>query len=123
MGKRARTIHVVPSVGGCGSTTMACNVAAYLAQRSKTVLIDLDLVRGGVAGYFDIRPRYTIADVMDAAEKADRQLLDNALAIHKGSGLAILGRPDLPEDTQRVNAAGVTRLAGHAGPDVRLRRD
>jgi pilus assembly protein CpaE len=63
-----------------------------------------------VAGYFDVRPRYTLADVMDAADKADRQLLDNALTIHKSSKLAILSRPDLPEDTQRVNAAGVSRL-------------
>jgi pilus assembly protein CpaE len=115
MGKRARTIHVIPSIGGCGSTTIACNVAACLAQKSKTVLLDLDLVRGGVAGYFDLRSRYTIADVMDAAEKADRQLLDNALSIHKGSGLAVLSRPDLPEDTQRVNAAGVTRLLAMLG--------
>jgi pilus assembly protein CpaE len=110
MGKKAKIIHVVPTMGGCGSTTVACNVAASLAQKAKTVLIDLDLVRGGVAGYFDARPRYTIADVMDAVEKADRQLLDNALTIHAGSGLAILSRPDLPEDTQRVSAAGVQRL-------------
>jgi pilus assembly protein CpaE len=115
MGKRARIIHVIPTIGGCGSTTVACNVAASLAARSKSVLIDLDLIRGGVAGYFDTRPRYTIADIMESAEKVDRQLLDNALAIHRGSGLAILARPDLPEDTQRVNQAGIQRLFGVLG--------
>src|SRR2546423_1118181 len=115
MGKRARIIHVIPTIGGCGSTTVACNVAASLASRSKSVLIDLDLIRGGVAGYFDTRPRYTIADIMESAEKVDRQLLDNALAIHRGSGLAILARPDLPEDTQRVNQAGIQRLFGVLG--------
>ncbi len=76
----------------------------------KTVLIDMDLIRGGVASYFDIRCRYTIADVMDAAEKLDKQLLDNALTIHKKSGVAVLSRPDLPEDTQRVNQSGLVRL-------------
>jgi pilus assembly protein CpaE len=110
MGKRARIIQVVPTVGGCGSTTIACNVAASLAQGGKTVLIDLDLMRGGVASYFDTRARYTIADVMDAGEKLDKQLLDNALVIHKKSNLAILARPELPEDTQRVNQAGLLRL-------------
>jgi pilus assembly protein CpaE len=110
MGKRARIIHVVPTIGGCGSTTIACNVAAALAPMGKTVLIDMDLIRGGVASYFDIRCRYTIADVMDAAEKLDKQLLDNALTIHKKSGVAILSRPDLPEDTQRVNQSGLVRL-------------
>ena len=110
MGKRARIIHVIPTVGGCGSTTVACNVAAALAATGKTVLIDMDLIRGGVASYFDIRCRYTIADVMDAAEKLDKQLLDNALTVHKKSGVAILSRPDLPEDTQRVNQSGLVRL-------------
>jgi pilus assembly protein CpaE len=52
---------------------------------------------------------------MESAEKVDRQLLDNALAIHRGSGLAILARPDLPEDTQRVNQAGIQRLFGVLG--------
>src|SRR4051812_44308186 len=80
MGKRAKLIHVVPTIGGCGSTTVACNVAASLAKFGKTALLDLDLMRGGVGGYFDIRPRYTIADVMDSADKVGRQLLDNALA-------------------------------------------
>jgi pilus assembly protein CpaE len=67
-------------------------------------------VRGGVSSYFDMRPRYTIADVMESGEKLDKQLLDNALAIHQKSKLALLARPELPEDTQRVNQAGVVRL-------------
>lgn len=112
--KRARIINVIPSIGGCGSTTVACNVAASLSQNSKTALIDMDLTRGGVASYFDMRPRYTIADVMEA-EKVDRQLLDNALSVHQPSKLAILARPDLPEDTQRVTQPGMQRLLGIMG--------
>ena len=110
MGKRARLIHVVPTIGGCGSTTVSCNLAASLAKHGKTALVDLDLMRGGVGGSFDIRPRYTIADVMDSADKVDRQLLDNALTVHQASQVALLTRPELPEDTQRVNHAGLQRL-------------
>src|SRR5207244_4117459 len=40
MGKRAKLIHVVPTIGGCGSTTVACNVAASLSHAAKSVLID-----------------------------------------------------------------------------------
>jgi pilus assembly protein CpaE len=116
MGKRAKIIHVVPTIGGCGSTTVACNVAASLAKAGhKTCLLDMDLVRGGVASYFDNRPRYTIADVMDSSEKVDKQLLDNALFVHQTSGLAVLARPDLPEDTQRVTPSGMGRLLGVLG--------
>jgi pilus assembly protein CpaE len=110
MGKRAKIVHVIPTIGGCGSTTVACNIAALLAQRSKTALLDLDLIGGGVASYFDVRPRYTLSDVMDSAEKVDKQLLDNALVVHAKSQLAILARPDQPEDTQRVSQSGFQRL-------------
>ncbi|HEY2585482.1 MAG TPA: AAA family ATPase [Tepidisphaeraceae bacterium] len=112
MHKKAKVIQVIPTIGGCGSTTVACNVAASLARTAKTCLVDMDLVRGGVSGYFDGRPRYTIADVMESADKVDKQLLDNALTMHAASGLAILARPDLPEETQRVTQGGMTRLMG-----------
>jgi pilus assembly protein CpaE len=75
----------------------------------------MDLIRGGVASYFDTRARYTIADVMDPQAKLDKQLLDNALAIHRKTNLAILARPDLPEDTQRISNAGFQRLLSVVG--------
>jgi pilus assembly protein CpaE len=115
MGKRARIIHVIPTQGGCGSTTISCNLAASLAANAKTCLIDMDLTRGGVASYFDTRARYTLADVMDPNTKLDKQLLDNALAMHAKSKVALLARPDLPEDTERVTAAGVQRLLNVVG--------
>src|SRR5215213_4374446 len=44
--KRAKVLHFIPSMGGCGSTTVACNAAVSLAKQAKVLLIDLDLVRG-----------------------------------------------------------------------------
>ena len=108
--KRAKVLHFIPTVGGCGSTTLACNIGAALARNAKTLLIDLDLIRGSAASAFDIRPRYSIADLMDPTTELDAALLDNALAVHRGSGLAILARPEMPEDAQRVNRQGLTRL-------------
>ncbi len=115
MGKRAKIVHLIPSQGGCGSTTVACNVAASLARDHKTVLLDLDFVRGAVASSFDLHPRYTIADIMESTDKLDPQLLDNALALHPASGLAVLARPELPEDSQRVTQAGMARLLSVLG--------
>jgi pilus assembly protein CpaE len=115
MSANGKIITVVPTMGGVGSTTIACNVATCLAQKAKTVLVDLDLVQGGVASAFDLHPKYTIADVMLSGEQIDRQLLDTALAVHPKSGLAVLARPELPEDSQRVNQMGLTRLLGVLG--------
>src|SRR5205085_12352842 len=100
--KRAKVLHFVPTMGGCGSTTVACNVAAALARNAKTLLIDLDLIRGSAATAFDVHARYSIADLMDPTTELDAALLDNALAVHRGSGLAILARPETPEDCQRI---------------------
>ena len=52
MGKKAQIINVIPTIGGCGSTTIACNVAASLASKAKSAIIDLDLFRGAVAAEF-----------------------------------------------------------------------
>ena len=115
-GRRAKVIQVVPTVGGCGSTTIACNVAASLAQSGKkTVLVDLDTVRGGVASAFDVRPQYTVADVMESGDRVDQQLVENALVTHAKSGLMLLGRPELIEETQRVTQTGVQKLLGLLG--------
>ncbi len=112
-GRKAKVVHVVPTVGGVGSTTIACNVAASLAgEGNRTALLDLDLVRGGVSGAFDIRPSYTIADVMESADRVDQQLVENALVTHDKSGLRIMARPELMEETQRVTQVGCQRLIG-----------
>ncbi|HLL88723.1 MAG TPA: AAA family ATPase [Tepidisphaeraceae bacterium] len=109
-GGRSHLITIIPAAGGCGATTVACNVAAALAKKGKTLLMDLDLVRGAVATSFDLRPRYTIADLMHSADKLDRQLVENALVTHAASGVHVLARPEQPEEGHRVTPAGLNRL-------------
>ncbi|MEM6312689.1 MAG: AAA family ATPase [Planctomycetota bacterium] len=115
IGRQGKIIQVIPTIGGCGSTTIACNVAASLAETGKTCLVDMDLVRGGCASAFDAEPRYNLSDVMDNAQQVDPQVLDRALWVHEASGLNILPRPDLPEDTQRINQAGINKLMNLLG--------
>ncbi len=112
VGKRGKIINVIPTMGGCGATTVTCNVAASLARTARTVLIDMDLVCGSVATAFDLTPRFTIADVMSTAGTLDKNLLDNALAVHQRTGLAILARPEQPEASQQVTRDGFRRLLG-----------
>jgi pilus assembly protein CpaE len=52
---------------------------------------------------------------MDSAERVDQQMLDNAFTMDPRCNLSILARPEMPEDTQRVHAAGFNRLAGVLG--------
>lgn len=105
---QAKVITFIPTCGGCGATTAACNVAVTLAKKGRTALIDLDLSGGTVAEALDLRPRFSIADVTGG--RLDRQLVDNALLLHKPSSLSVLARPEVPEDGLRVDAAGLNRL-------------
>lgn len=115
VGRRAKVIQFVPSVGGCGATTIGCGVAASLATMGKTLILDLDLVRGAVGNGFDVRPRHSIADVAGAGAQLDKAKLEAARAVHRASGLAVLARPEGPEDAQRVTQAGLTALLDVAG--------
>src|SRR5256714_2507627 len=54
MEKRATVIHFIPTSGGCGPATVACHIAASLAQNMTGLLIDLDLVRGNAEAAFDV---------------------------------------------------------------------
>ena len=69
--RRAKVIQFIPTIGGCGATTIACGVAAALAKMGKTLIIDLDLVRGAVANGFNVRPRQSMADVASGAPQLD----------------------------------------------------
>lgn len=108
--QRGRIINVIPAAGGCGATTVACNVATALAAKGQAVLVDMDLVGGTIASSFDLRPRFTIADVMSSGDRLDQQLIENALLRHGPTGLAILARPELPEEAERVTPPQMGRL-------------
>ena len=47
MGKRAKVIHVIPTIGGCGSTTIAMQRCRGHGQdrKNRHGTIDLDLMR------------------------------------------------------------------------------
>ncbi|MDQ3439155.1 MAG: AAA family ATPase, partial [Planctomycetota bacterium] len=113
--RRAKVIQFVPTIGGCGATTIACGVAATLAKLGKTLIVDLDLVRGAVANGFDVRPRQSIADVAGSGSQLDKAKLDAAVAVHRELSLAVLARPEAPEDAQRVTREGLEQLLAVAG--------
>lgn len=106
----AKLIVFVPTSGGCGSTTAACNVAIGLAQKGPTALIDLDVAGGMIAEALDLRPRFSIADL--CAGQIDANLVNNALTVHEPSGLKVLARPEMPEDAAKIDAAVMGRLLG-----------
>jgi pilus assembly protein CpaE len=92
--KNGRIIAVSGSGGGVGSTSVAVNIASYLAtdKKNKVVLVDLDLALGDADIYLDTIPEYTLSDLVQNVSRLDESLVEKTLSQHE-TGVFLLARP------------------------------
>jgi pilus assembly protein CpaE len=108
----ARCWTVVGSVGGCGATTVAVELATALARRSpnlRVALVDLNLVDGAAAAYLGAIPSMLLAEASGSPERIDGALLA-AFAMRVGEGVDLLAAPRDAKAFSRVNQTAVCRL-------------
>ena len=93
---RGQLFTFVPSKGGCGATTMACNVAHRLNKITgkKTLLADLDLTAGTIAFLFKLNHNYSLLDGIKHSHQLDESLWASLVA--NRWGLDILPAPEKP---------------------------
>lgn len=93
---RGRLIVFVPSKGGCGATSIACNSAYMLARASqkKVLLADLDLSAGTISFLFKLSHSYSLLDGIKHSHQLDESLWGSLVA--NRSGLDILPAPEKP---------------------------
>ncbi len=94
---QGKVISVFSASGGTGVTTIACNLAAGLAQelgaKQTTCLVDINLQFGAVALAMDLREfSHTLVDAVQEAERMDENLLDTFVSNHI-SGASIIPAP------------------------------
>jgi len=90
-------ISFLKAGGGAGASTLAVQSACLLASRkgaekSDVCLVDLDLQFGTSALYLDLDNRVGIADLLEAPDRVDRELLSSVMG-HHASGLELLAAP------------------------------
>src|SRR5690348_10578923 len=104
---------VVGSVGGCGATTIAVEVASRLADRAgqgkRVALVDLNLADGAASAYLGATANMQLADVSATPERIDAALLD-AFAAKVSPSLDLLAAPRDAKAFSKIETPGVLRM-------------
>src|ERR1051325_519348 len=96
--KLGKVYTFIGTKGGVGTTTLAVNFAAVLAQRKQTpVLIDLDWVGNDVAMQLGATPQYTLMEVAENLERLDQALFEGFVT-RDPLGFYLVGPPDALEN-------------------------
>ncbi|GAB3210183.1 pilus assembly protein CpaE [Marinactinospora thermotolerans DSM 45154] len=111
-GRRGSIITFTGAKGGVGTTTTAIHLARLAAKAGRVVcLVDLDLQAGDIPGYFDLKHRRSIVDLVGAADDISAAMLADTLYVHP-DGPHILLAPDEGERGEDVTARGARQVLG-----------
>jgi pilus assembly protein CpaE len=101
-----RVVVFAGARGGAGASTIAHNVAWYIAEglRINTAIVDLDLPFGTAGLNFNEDPGQGVADALVAPERLDDVLLDRLL-IKCGEHLSLFAAPALLDREYEVDAS------------------
>ncbi|MDA3789359.1 MAG: AAA family ATPase [Desulfobacula sp.] len=92
---QGQILSVLGSKGGVGTTTIAVNLAASLAEKQKkpsVALLDMNIIFGEVPMFLDITPKHHWGDITKNIERLDDFFLEDILTKHE-SGINILTSP------------------------------
>jgi pilus assembly protein CpaE len=107
----ARCWSVMGTVGGCGTTTIAIEIAAALAAQKpspRVCLVDLNLADGAAAAYLGASANMALSSAA-SAERIDAALL-SAFVSSTGDGFDLLAAPRNPDAFNTVPPDVVTRV-------------
>ncbi len=92
---RGKVIGFLSAKGGCGSTTLACHIAADLKRQTgkRVLLADLDLTSGMVGFLMKVASNYSILDAVSNLTRLDESLW-KALVAEWKPGFAVIPSPE-----------------------------
>ncbi len=116
--QKGKMIVLIGACGGVGTTTVACNTAAAMAQEhpNQVVLVDWNFRQGDIAVMLDCHATFSVADLLYAGQdglagagnfdaswkRLDRTLVQSAL-VHHDKTLNVLVQPDLVGLDEELN--------------------
>lgn len=118
-----KTIVVMGSKGGVGTTTVAVNLGVQLSThaRKHTVLLDFARPLGNVHLLLDLHPRFVVRDAVENLDRLDSHFFSGLLTTHK-TKLEILGGATQLEEWQNIRMGPLERVVNvaQASSDVVL---
>lgn len=115
------TAVVIGAAGGCGATLLAGALAVAAARRGeRSMLVELDLVNGDLAGAWELAAARTLADLAPVSAELDAGHLRAAAHPH-ASGVAVV--PAGPGPHAPWSGEAVGRLLALAGAEGRAAVD
>ncbi|HVI73147.1 MAG TPA: AAA family ATPase, partial [Pyrinomonadaceae bacterium] len=97
--KRGRAIAVFSSKGGCGCSLIATNLA--MLQNSPTALVDLNLQSGDLELLLGVKPKFSLADVVENRDRLDDALLTSYLT-QRSKNVSLLAAPLTAESAEDI---------------------
>ena len=105
-----KVVMVFNAKGGCGKTTIATNLGAYMASTgARVLLVDLDLAFGDVAISLQLRPAASVGDLVAMSGHLDAQGLASVVTRHD-SGLHTVCAPSQPRDADGIPGTTVAEM-------------
>jgi pilus assembly protein CpaE len=108
---RGNVLAVFSLLGGSGTSTLATNLAAFMAKGlgRRCVICDLDLYKGDVTYMLNLETDFTIIDFVQNINRVDEELRRSSMAQHP-SGVFVLSHPRSFEDIEDVTGERITRV-------------
>lgn len=106
--RKGRLITVFGTKGGVGKTTIAVNLAASLAMKTRlrVAALDLDLEFGAMATMFGQKPLASIADLCHVDGEMKKEYLDRVMTPCTNNLVNILASPPTPDLAPEVDGEG-----------------
>jgi pilus assembly protein CpaE len=114
VGQTGQVAAVFSKKGGLGVTTIAVNLATALSasEAAPTVIVDMSFDLGDVASFLDLRPEYTVADLLDKGGNVDAGKLQSCLSRHP-SGLYYFGERESTNEAESIAPSQVRQIIAH----------
>jgi pilus assembly protein CpaE len=111
--KLGKAVAVVGARGGVGTTTLATNLAWFLADRQnrRILLLDLDLQNGDCALSLDLRPTPGLREALANPLRIDNVFLERVVAVHSEHLFVLSAEEPLRADAE-FGAEAVATLVG-----------